>query len=390
MGDVNKAEVRDLLVDLFQADPAQLRMWAATVETFPGLNGLVAGIAWTNAMTAAFNLVNAIDARGGFAHAETRARIAKTLTDANPLRAEEIELAFGLRDAASSPDPSTPRASAPVSLVDRYPLDYSQPDARELRDIFAIAYRSRSAFHTVLEEAGVPLDQIDDEGSPRERWTGALKVAAEQRKLRKLVDLAQQQRPALEARLGALAGGDAVLSADNVPNGPEESAPDWKAGVDEGIERILADASTLLDLAFLRRGIEVATSVVHITTHFGMKSFMGTAFRVGPRHLLTNHHNVFLGTGEPYRALDRMTVRIGYEVKLNGQTDDGLAIEEAQPEVLASERSKAPARDWALVRLSQPLPDHVGTVDIAQTTPPEPTIGPTSSSTRRASRRRSA
>ena len=81
---------------------------------------------------------------------------------------------------------------------------------------------------------------------------------------------------------------------------------------------------------------------------------------------------MFLGTAAPFRKLDRMTVRIGYEVRLDGQTDDGLAIEEAQPEVLASQRSKAPARDWALVRLSQPLPEAVGTVDITRTTPPEP------------------
>lgn len=133
----------------------------------------------------------------------------------------------------------------------------------------------------------------------------------------------------------------------------------------EGLERILGAASTLLDVSFLRRGLEVSSSVVLVVARHGSgPPQYGTGFRVGARLVLTNHHVVHTDAG----TVCNISLIPGYETPWEGEYkhhSEFMSIS-GTVSVRCSERvSGSAARDWALLECSELLPTGVGSVSLS-------------------------
>jgi endonuclease G len=146
----------------------------------------------------------------------------------------------------------------------------------------------------------------------------------------------------------------------------------WTRPDDEQLERLLSSSSTLLDVAFFRKGIELAAGVFLIIAKFENATGKGTAFRVGERHILTNHHVVHHGGA----AASSIKLVLHYEIKW-GEVDkpndySGYRTIEAQASIVACEKVAAPAaRDWALLELPDDLPADVSTIRLDDASVPQ-------------------
>jgi hypothetical protein len=259
-------------------------------------------------------------------------------------------------------------ASHRKHFLDEHPYPLHLPEARELRDLLARTVRQDNVIVTLLAEAGIPVHDVNLQGSSAQIWTSALQVAADHLRLRALVTHAKKIR-ALAARLSDLERSEAQadLSADTTVAG---AVPSWRGAEPDGVERLLSTTSTLLDVSFLQRGIAVASGVVLIRAYFGISAKLGTAFRVGPRHLLTNHHVVFADS-DPTRCAERIELYLGFEVRLDNSVTTERVLPDDSHKVLAYERQEHPARDWALVELAQPLPDTMQTIPLSGAPAPQ-------------------
>ena len=122
-------------------------------------------------------------------------------------------------------------------------------------------------------------------------WHDVIQQARNQEKLRSLLEqIAGTGDAAVAIRLQELLAAAPVVAAPTGQPGPVA----WKGfGDREELERRLFDESTLLDIAFLRRGVELSAAVARLLVTLPSGQYYGTAFRIGEDLLLTNHHVLF-------------------------------------------------------------------------------------------------
>lgn len=255
-----------------------------------------------------------------------------------------------------------------ANFLDEAGYPFHRPEARELRDLLAKTVRRSRAIEQVLDEAGAPVHKVDMDGSAEFVWNDALKLGSLQGWLQPVLVTVKKHYPEISPRITELErlGARAPLSAEVALEGPP---PRWADPADERtLEKQLSEKTTLLDIVFLRRGLEVAKSVVRLEVHVGGYVQRGTGFRVGPRHILTNDHVVdHLGQTPSLLVLHR-----DYEVQLNGSISSAEAIEVNQPQILLRERQTTPVQDWAVIELPHALPDAMPIIDVHAT--PTPTL----------------
>ncbi|WP_020145215.1 trypsin-like peptidase domain-containing protein [Terracoccus sp. 273MFTsu3.1] len=241
--------------------------------------------------------------------------------------------------------------------LDTYPLDFSESDVQDVRTALINAYDSPDALKDLLRQSGVRTGSINLARAVDYVWTDALAVARKQDKLRVLLSTAARDPNAAAIRplLDALVAGTSTDSTDSTDSADTSDAagPDalaWKVNpADEtGLERVIESESTLLDISFLERGLEVAASVCKLVVVHGGKRFHGTAFHIGMGTLLTNHHVLYAG-GTPASSVEAW---FGYEQSFDG----GERVHTVVPCDPASIVGSAD-HDWAVVRASDALPD---------------------------------
>ena len=231
--------------------------------------------------------------------------------------------------------------------LDTFPLDFSQSAVQDLRQALIAAFDSQDAVTGLLKLSGVRAGTINTARAVDYVWTDVLDTARKQDKLRVLLSTAARDPNAAEIRplLDSLV-------ADTPSNAPSADDADtsitWKIDTDEaGLERQIEAQSTLLDISFLERGLEVAASVAKlVVTHAG-KRYHGTGFHIGDGLLLTNHHVLFGAQGPASTA----EAWFGYE-----QSFDGA---ERVHTVVPCDPSSIVGRldhDWAVVRTTAPPP----------------------------------
>ena len=245
-------------------------------------------------------------------------------------------------------------------FLDDSNYDLSRPEARELRDLLAKTIRRSNSIADVLDQSGVPVGRVNMDGSAELIWGSALKTASHQLRIRALVTTVKATYPAIAPQLTELEelGAKAPLSAESTLEG---EPPKWTDSTDDStLEKQLDKTSTLLDIVFLRQGLNVAQSVMMLEVHIGPTILKGTGFLIGPRHILTNDH-VATNHGEvPHKIL----VHQDYEVQPHGTMSSKAVIEIDAPKIIARERSDSPARDWAVVELPSPMPKDVPIIDL--------------------------
>jgi V8-like Glu-specific endopeptidase len=157
---------------------------------------------------------------------------------------------------------------------------------------------------------------------------------------------------------------DELLRAQPIVAAPVEAGdqgPAWKNFSDDGADEklIVENDDTLLGIAFLHRGLQVARSVCRIRAAFGKSDFYGSGFRVADDLILTNHHvlhNMKRGD-EPATAVEAW---FNYELDWDRHELTHLPVE-CDPASVVGEKE----HDWSVIRVSAPIPDQYPPVDLA-------------------------
>jgi endonuclease G len=237
-------------------------------------------------------------------------------------------------------------------FVDTLPLDFSRPEVQELRNLLADNYYRDAQVEQLVRDAGIPPAAIPWDRPMLLVWDNVLDTARKQGRLRTLLErIAAGPDAAIGTRVRELLGAQPVLEAPS-----PDTDPDWKNFSAGSLERIIQAESTLLDVAFLQRGSQLAAAVARLLVTLNGQKIYGTGFRIGPDLLLTNHHVLISKAGVPATAVEAW---FGYE-----QTFDGAHLEYA---VVAGRPDTIIGRldhDWAVIRVDA-FPD--GTPTIALT-----------------------
>ena len=231
------------------------------------------------------------------------------------------------------------RSDATNHFLDQAEFAWSDPDAQEYYEILLSAYAGVSAAQMILARSGVDRASVSAEQSPRGFWKQALEVAASSGRLRALSDvvLGDKQIAAYHPRLRRLVGASV----------PEESRG-GEPVVWGGNELITGKQATFLEVSFLRAGLRVAASVVHLRTVNRQNSAcQATGFLIAPDTILTNHHVLHDAEGAPVKQVD---IWFNYELDAAGRSLDVDTYEGAASSIVGEAK-----HDWAIVRPSKPF-----------------------------------
>jgi endonuclease G len=234
-----------------------------------------------------------------------------------------------------------------------FPLRHDLPEVRALVDQLTNAYWSEARIVPVLLKAGVPPGEIEFGPTARITWMNALSEARARDRLVSLLDviLADGSATAIHDAVRRLRAPTPELEP-SVPRGDDGlplSAGAWPSAPTP--ERFTGARSTLVDLAFLQRGLAAARAVARMRVSFPGREVSGTGFLIAPDLVLTNHHVLFEREerGESARRA-RVEVWLGYEDDVDGHPLPPVVIP-CDPAAIVG----AAKHDWAVVRLPSPV-----------------------------------
>lgn len=123
------------------------------------------------------------------------------------------------------------------------------------------------------------------------------------------------------------------------------------------LERQIFDEPTLLDVAFLQKGVEVAPAVTRLLVTLPGRRCYGTGFRIGDDLILTNHHVLFGTGGTPATEVEAW---LNYELDVTGRSREHHVID-CRVDTIAGDET----HDWAVIRSASPLPSGIPVLDVA-------------------------
>jgi hypothetical protein len=229
-------------------------------------------------------------------------------------------------------------------VFDDYPLDFSRPELRAIRDVFARSIYQPREMEDVVLAAGLNPGLIDFSGNAMMQWRSILVQARAQERVPDLLAVVRRVQPPLGPRIDELVVAQPVLEpSTGLPD--ELSDPKGGGWKGFGAERlVVSGVDTLLGIAFLDVGVERSRSVCRLTATFGQTAAQGTASLIGPDLLLTNHH-VLYDWENSDRPATTVEAWFDYELDQAGQTRQ-LTIVPCDPATIAGDRQ----HDWAIVR----------------------------------------
>jgi endonuclease G len=232
-------------------------------------------------------------------------------------------------------------------FLDSLPFDWTRPEARELCDFLAATFFREETVVRLARRAGIQPESVAWSRPMQSVWHDLIDMARNQARLRDLLDQAAASGEEVAERLRELTADAPVTEAP--ATGP---APAWR-GFDEqdGLERQIFDEPTLLDVAFLQRGVELAPAVARLLVTLPGGRCYGTCFRIGADLLLTNHHVLFSPDGTPATAVEAW---LHYELDVTGRPRRHQVIGCRAGTIAGDAR-----HDWAVIRAGAPLPESV-------------------------------
>ncbi|KQP69539.1 hypothetical protein ASF40_16910 [Microbacterium sp. Leaf288] len=245
----------------------------------------------------------------------------------------------------------TAKAAVDSHPLDRYPIRWTDPVIRDVRETLAETYRMHSEIMRLVDAVdGISSIEIAwGEPSPIAVWTSVLNESNAKERTRALLATVRQQKPKLADVIDDWLTDLPPIAAREDP--AITDAADWTGFSDGGEEerQIVESQPTLLDVVFLELGLQRAKSVCQLRVKFpGRRGLKGTGFRVSKDAILTNHHVLF--TKDGVKARDVIAV-FDYEVGLDGHTREGSAIRGDPSSIIGD-----PARDWAVFKTLDPIP----------------------------------
>ncbi len=170
-------------------------------------------------------------------------------------------------------------------FLDSFPLDFTQPATQELQDLLSVTYFQPAEALILVQQAGVGPDTINWNQPMRLVWHQILVMARNQNKIHPLMQVIIDGADAAVAlRVQELIGPTPITAAPSDAKSRVRAAPPPDPAFRE---RQIARESTLLDVAFLERGVYLARSVVRLLVEFPSGEFYGTGFRITDDKLLT-------------------------------------------------------------------------------------------------------
>jgi len=240
--------------------------------------------------------------------------------------------------------------SAP--FLHNVPLDLSDPAVRELTRLLSDVYFRPAPVINLVRDVKSSPARINWDQPMRLVWVDVLTALTNEGKLGALLEhLADGEDQAVATRIRELTADRPVTAAPV----PAATTMVWSAG-DGGFEKFTQGRSTLLDVTFLERGVELAPAVVRLLVTLDGKPFFGTAFRIGRDLFLTNHHVLFSERGNPATSVEAW---FGYERSFGGATRAHV-----WPPGDVATIAGAADHDWAVVRLTGAIPDAVPSLDL--------------------------
>ncbi|MFE2280619.1 trypsin-like peptidase domain-containing protein [Streptomyces sp. NPDC059454] len=173
-------------------------------------------------------------------------------------------------------------------FLDTLPFDFSKQSAQEMLDFLSETYNLEAPVRSMVQAAGIKMSAIHFGQSMNLVWADIIQKSRNQNRLRTLLQVIRDREDAaVAAKIDEWLGPEPPVIAPQ----PAE-APRWK-GFGGSFERQIFPEPTLLDVAFLRRGTELAASVCRLRVTVGPHDYLGTAFRISENLVLTNHHVLF-------------------------------------------------------------------------------------------------
>ncbi|MFD8383864.1 trypsin-like peptidase domain-containing protein [Streptomyces sp. NPDC059679] len=257
-------------------------------------------------------------------------------------------------------------------FLDTLPFDWSRPESRELHDFLAGIHFREGPVVEFAVRAGVKPATVAWGRPMHSVWHDLITKARNQNRLRALLEQVAENDEAVAHRLRELMAAEPVVEAPAAV----DSGVAWK-GFDarDAWERQIFDQPTLLDVAFMRRGVELAPAVVRLLVTLESGRAYGTAFRIGEDLLLTNHHVLYdiglgpgpgtgPGPGPGFGPATRVEAWLHYELDTAARHRAHTVVR-CRPETITGD----PAHDWAVIRADGPLPDDIPVVELADSEP---------------------
>ncbi|MFH8250175.1 trypsin-like serine peptidase [Microbacterium sp. B2969] len=248
-----------------------------------------------------------------------------------------------------------------TSFLDRLPpYDFADPAARELWGLLATNYQSKQVVRDLLTRDDVDTSEIDWDQPMRWVWHDILDLTFRRDRLVPLLVLIKEGGDAsISTRIEELVAAAPVTA----PPDPRGAEPVWRGFGDPGMEKVLAAESTFLDIAFLRRGLELGGAVCRLLVTLSGTDYYGTAFRIGADRVLTNHHVLFDHDHGNARAT-KVVAWFGYERSFEGLTAAPIALMGDPASIIGDV-----THDWAVITLKGKMPKTAVTIPLASAAP---------------------
>jgi S1-C subfamily serine protease len=237
-------------------------------------------------------------------------------------------------------------------ILDAFPFDWSRPAAQALHTALVSLYPQRNGALFVAGKVGIQPFEINVEQPVFYLWRDILDEGARRQQNRAIAKLARDGNPTNPTRSVF----DALLADAPVIVEPQRRAADGSAvfiAGDDGVgekEALLYHDSLLTEIGLvpalldtLRSMVALAPAVCLLHVYVGGALTLGTAFRIGPDLLLTNHHVLL-----PYGASPtKIVAEFGFETDSQG---NGLASTSLSADVTSVIADATD--DWGVVRVA--------------------------------------
>lgn len=252
-------------------------------------------------------------------------------------------------------------------MIEDYPVDWTAPEVKKVLGILTMSIYRAPDIERIVQDSGVPAWQVAFADRADLTWRSVFETAASKGKVGELLDTVSTEYPPLAVSLMELRS-PAPTMPEPVPDDPaarDYDSRSWKGFSSDGQAEsvIVAGQPTFVDISFLALGLDRARSICRLVTRYPGEG-SGTAFRVGERHLLTNHHVL-------YNHNDGDRKIVSAQAWFNYETDERGALRPIQqidcdPDSVVGEKDE----DWALIQTSTPIPDEFPMLPLTGATMP--------------------
>lgn len=246
-------------------------------------------------------------------------------------------------------------------FLDTLPFDWTRPEAQELHKLLSHTYYREDRVVAFANQTGISPAVLPWNQPMWTVWRELMTKARDQNRLRELLRQVEASGDeAVAIRVREFLGPSPVVAATASPT----RANPWHGFDDHGaLELLLSDEYTLLDVAFLQRGLELSAAVARLRVTLPTGKYHGSAFRISDDLLLTNHHVLYDDNAGDAPATE-VEAWFGYELDFAGRSREHHVVA-CEPASITGDK----LHDWAVIRMAAPPPEGTPVIDLTGARP---------------------